>query len=194
MGWYKFRCVAIEETEHWCLDADHPAHGLPAFGIYLFREGEATYCCSLTPSQWCEWIQNQFVIRQSVYDALEESGELEKVYDLEHDNGDDGYYGFPVRDPSSKRDSPYISEPITIRLAQADYEDREAMDRAAWEEAREHFSGNFPSIPVLDADVYYVERAKRRAERPEVLPLFEAGDVPHPAQLAPASVIQSLHA
>jgi hypothetical protein len=52
-----FRTYAADETEHWNL-ADTPLAGVPMFGLYAFKEGERTYCCSLTPSSWAIALEN----------------------------------------------------------------------------------------------------------------------------------------
>lgn len=56
---FGFRVFASDETEHWNL-AGTPLAGARCFGLYLIREGERTYCCSLTPSSWAEALQNVF--------------------------------------------------------------------------------------------------------------------------------------
>jgi hypothetical protein len=52
-----FRTFANDETENWNLDAT-PLAGVPIFGLYAFKQGERTYCCSLTPSSWAIALEN----------------------------------------------------------------------------------------------------------------------------------------
>lgn len=54
-----FRTYAVDETAHWSLEGT-PLAGVPVFGLYLIKEGEATYCCSLTPSSWAVNLENVF--------------------------------------------------------------------------------------------------------------------------------------
>lgn len=54
-----FRTFANEETEHWNLEGT-PLAGVPVFGLYMFKEEERTYCCSLTPSSWAINLENVF--------------------------------------------------------------------------------------------------------------------------------------
>jgi len=56
---FGFRTYAADETEHWDLSGT-PLAGVPVFGLYLFREGEATHLCSFTPSSWAVHLENIF--------------------------------------------------------------------------------------------------------------------------------------
>lgn len=52
-----FRTFASDETENWNLEGT-PLAGVPIFGLYAFKQGERTYCCSLTPSSWAIALEN----------------------------------------------------------------------------------------------------------------------------------------
>lgn len=126
MKTYHFRLVAFDETRYW---ATLPSDCSQAFGTYLFCEGEATHCCSLTPSSWCEPIENVFA-------GLDPNDAF--VEDNLFTGMDDGIYT-PFINPA-KRPS-WVSRAIEF-----DAEDRED----AWEQAREYFRGNAVSIPIVD--------------------------------------------
>lgn len=52
-----FRTILVDETEHW---SGLPAGCTRAAGLYLFREGEATYTASATPASWCVLLRHVF--------------------------------------------------------------------------------------------------------------------------------------
>lgn len=63
-----FRVIARDETEYW---PSPPSRQV--FGLYIFREGEATYCCSLTPASWCEGTVNVGVPEGPEYEGLSDN-------------------------------------------------------------------------------------------------------------------------
>lgn len=162
---YKFRCIAVDETENWFFteEQEHILHGVPAFGVYLYREGEATYCCSLSPSTWCEFLHNVFLTDSEEQDEATE----DLVFLNGHENN---HYRNYIRDHKK----PYISTNCyEIVLERKEYASLEEMSEAAWEAAREYFQGNWPDIRVLmqSADEYH--RKQRETARAINLPVWE---------------------
>lgn len=94
-----FRTFANDETEHWNL-AGTPLEGVPVFGLYMFKEGERTYCCSLTPSSWAVNLENVFCYPdQDGLPAVNGYGQtaVEAYMDREnpaYEGLDDCYFGF----------------------------------------------------------------------------------------------------
>lgn len=56
---FGFRTYASNDSGHWYLE-ETPLKGVPVFGLYLIREDEASYICSLTPSSRADFLQNVF--------------------------------------------------------------------------------------------------------------------------------------
>ncbi|AFU87894.1 hypothetical protein CcrColossus_gp024 [Caulobacter phage CcrColossus] len=94
-----FRTYAVNDTEHWNL-AGTPLEGVPAYSLYLIREGEQTYMCSLTPSSYAYGIQNVFLYPdQEGLPAVNEYGQtaVEAYMDAEnpeYEAVEDTYFGY----------------------------------------------------------------------------------------------------
>lgn len=193
-----FRVIAIDETEHWdaALLAKH--HIAKAFCLYLFREGEGTHCCSMSPSSWCVALSNEFifdfdldpslrpaVIDQNIYlsqnwqsyscDVLELIREIPGNKGLSSEALDDCYFDF-IR--VSNTDARRISEPVTFTFRASDYKGGskgEEYRDAVWETAREWFSGNAMHPAILDPATYLAyevdQVAKLRAKNEPPLSL-----------------------
>lgn len=129
---YTFRLIAYNETEYWLR---LPPECKKVYGVYLFCEGEATHVCSLTPSSWCEFIENVFI-------GLNPENMF--AVDNENEDGDEPGSYFHFIDPACIPDR--VSKPIEF---EADYRDD------AWEQARDYFQSNRQSIPIVDRE--YVE-------------------------------------
>lgn len=134
-----FRTYANDETEHWSLEGT-PLDGVPVFGLYLIREGEATYCCSLTPSSWAVSIENVFCYPdQSDLPKVNAYGQtaLEAYMDAENperEGLDDCYFGyFGDRDTLDKReaDKGDVSERISFDIRVLDVDLSTLKDHAA---------------------------------------------------------------
>lgn len=135
MAKHTFRLYAVNDTQYWNFPDDHPLKGVTAWSVYLFEEGVGTYCCSLTPSSWCEFIENRFDV---------DTDTLAMVSEHEYD-GEDAYFEF-IRLPEKAR---FVSAPVEVEIDDED-EDEEGGGTRAWEEAREHFQGNYACIPAID--------------------------------------------
>lgn len=115
----KFRAIRFNETHHWNLPA--VLAGCQVFGVYVFAVGEATYCCSLTPSSWVEFLWNEVVAPSDVSEEMQR--EIEK---LQFETGGEGGYYVPfIRDYSNCS------------------EERECEN---WDDANESFHANYPSF------------------------------------------------
>lgn len=176
---FTFRAYAVDETDHWCLD-DTILAGVPAFGVYLILEDEATHICSFERSSRAEFLHNVFL--------TETEEQHEEAGDLIHESGGEwtSYFGFVDCQAKAKR--PYLSERHHFTLDSRDYdldpeEYQEHRQRAlrwespqkaaatarynclreyAWEVAREWMSCNQPSIPVIDdPDAYEAHRRRK---------------------------------
>lgn len=95
-----FRTYAVDETENWTLPKSHALHGLPVFGLYAFREGERTYCCSTSPDSWCIALENVFLYPdQDDYEGKRDAyGQtpIEQALDdgITSEGLDDSYFSF----------------------------------------------------------------------------------------------------
>lgn len=160
-----FYTTAINETEYWCADT-LKKHGIKAaFGLYLFREGEATHVCSITPASWCEWMQNAFIFEDTATEAQREAAQ-----DLEYENGGEGgQYVTPMRD-RAKLDSRFIAGPVVVDHSDVDSDpeaDADSFHSEIWEAAREGWNGS-PDEPLILWDGVFDEwetgkQAARRA-------------------------------
>lgn len=175
----KFWTIAKDETHNW--DAEVLArNGIrAAFGLYLIREGEATYCCEITPSSAAEFLGNRFVMEDA-------DSEWDDPEGLESNDGGCGGVSYlqPMIRPET-HDSRFIAGPIEVTAE--DMEDRGEYwegdpDRAAWEAARESWNANPDEPGILwDAtfDAWQAElSAKRRAENVPPLSGRGAGMLP----------------
>lgn len=119
-----FRLIAFDETTFW--------DGLPdectqVFGVYLFKEGEATYCAAISPSSWCEFIENVFIGLDNDHDFVE----------ADRFTGESGYRQFIDVDNPKWRLS-------THRIVVDDLDE----DESAWNVALESAQSNPPYIPL----------------------------------------------
>ncbi len=126
---FGFRTYAPEQTDSWNLGAT-PAAGARCFGLYLIREGERTYCCSMSPDSWAINLQNIVCLpstdagTQGSYDRT--AGEAYREdQGLEHESLDDCYFGY-LGDSAeldarmaSKRDVS-ARESFTVRVGDVD--------------------------------------------------------------------------
>lgn len=140
MAKHIFRLYAVNDTQYWNFPDDHPLKGVTAWSVYLFEEGVGTYCCSLTPSSWCEFIENRFEI--DISDLDYDHPAMRALEEFEYE-GQDNYYEF-VRLPEKAR---FVSDPCEVEI---DDEDEDEHHTEAWEEAREYFRGNYACIPAVD--------------------------------------------
>lgn len=132
-----FRCVQNDETKFWHFDPScHPTPppGTKIFGIYMFCEGEATYCCSLTPSSFMMCVSFETdapdgPFRDYFYDEL-------NIHLHESD-----HYAEFIRDVSQHKNVSVSSFDVEIDDDEDDYQRAKA-----WEEAREYFQGNAPQF------------------------------------------------
>lgn len=176
-----FRTIAYRETENWDFEVLAKHKIREAFGLYLFREGEATHICSFTPNSRCDFLSNEFIFAD---DATEE--DRDNAYsDLSQEGGDaSGYFDFI---DLARIDQRKVSERITVNLDGRTFEGGlrgDAYLDAIWDEAREYVSDNGLEPAILSPSVFdgwdAEQMARRRAEnRPplcgtEVLPLFAA--------------------
>ena len=168
---FTFRVYATDQTEFWELGPDHPLTGRTAWGIYFFCEGEATHLCSLTPSSRCDWLRNQFDLPADYDTDSNESAELEgnsggewttyfgfirprdcRDYvsgrytwtldsaDYENCGRSDGFTSEDVRRAAAE----LIADGRPTQFAYAKAR-RDLLRNAAYELAREYFSGNHVS-------------------------------------------------
>lgn len=186
-----FRTVALDETDNWDAGFLADNHIAVAFGLYLFREDERTYCCDTSPSTWCECLQNVFIFDFEIdpearIRLLEEHPDLgseadpfetyrSRVIDsgLEHENLQDSdcYISFiDVKHYDPRK----ISGPIEFDIDEDEHgtsgnekmnSESESYSKAAWEEAREYVSGNSVEPSILCPDVYLEYQADKRKER-----------------------------
>lgn len=130
-----FRTVAFDETKFW---SDLPEGCTKVYGLYLFKEGEATHCCSLTQSSWCEFLENVFIGLDGEHPFVEEYR-----YD---DGGEAGSY-FSFIDPDKYGD--HVSEPIEFENDRDDFDSDDEAREDLWEQAREYVRGNALEPPCL---------------------------------------------
>ncbi len=143
METFEFAIIAQDITEHWNLPADSLVKDCQVFCLSMFRVGEATYCCSLTPSSYVDDRENLFINRDGSPLTDAQRVELDHT-GYEYESLDGSYIGY-IR-PERIADNKLIGDICEIELDPADYEDsdegREAMLRDAWQEAREEMSAN----------------------------------------------------
>ncbi len=140
---FEFAIIAQDITEHWNLPDDSTLKDCQKFCLSMFRIGEATYVCSLTPASYVDDMENAFLNPNGAPLSDEQMDELDRE-GYQYEALDHDYTGYikPDRVGNDKR----IGEICVIELDPADYEDsdegREAMRRDAWQEAREEMSAN----------------------------------------------------
>lgn len=127
-----FRTVAFDETEYW---SDLPEGCTKVFGLYLFCEGERTYCCEIRPSSWCEFMRHVFIGLDYDHPFVEEH---------EYDNDEYGMYVHLI-DPAKLGDC--VSEPRefendVVLASDDEYEEFTKEQRKADDEAREEGRGD----------------------------------------------------
>jgi hypothetical protein len=162
----------VQETHAW--DSEWLAeHGVrAAFGLYLVKAGEATFCCEITPSSRADWLSNAFVLAD---DAPEDDSERESA---EYEGGDSTYLRFFDPAEHDSRFFAALGDPLE------ECPDHVTDDASQWDIAREWQSTN-PLEPAIlwteTFDLWEAEQtAKRRAENRapldhlDQLPLFAA--------------------
>lgn len=125
---HRFRVIRLNEAEYWNIEL--PEGCIAAYGLYVFKEGEATHLCSLTPSSFCAFIGNDFEGLYNEHPFVEENLNA----------GDDMYREF-----ISDFDKPWISK--AIEIAEDTEEDPQEDSDNAWEQAIEYFQGNYANFP-----------------------------------------------
>ena len=130
-----FRTVAFDETALW---RDLPKGCTRVFGLYLFCEGERTYCCSLTPSSWCEFLENVFIGLDNAHPFVEEH-QFYNGWESGH------YVSFIDVEKLSNR----VSEPIEFENDRDDFDSDDEAREDLWEQAREYVRGNALEPPCL---------------------------------------------
>lgn len=205
---FTFRAFAVDQTDSWVLEKT-PLEGVPAFGVYVICEGEATHLCSLDASTRADFLYNAFLYPTEDEAAHEEAG------DLMHEDGGEGttYFGYV----DCKRSSDYVSTPlrVTVDTRDLDYSPhdyaasvaawkdkgntlqeahalaRRSMARdAAWEEATEALNADCRHIPVTDEPAAYERHRRRKVmaqarsdERYASPTLFASAGVPLPLEM-----------
>lgn len=119
----EFFLLARDETEYWDQEYLAKFGTTKASGIYLIKNGERTYCCSLSPSSWAVFIDNEFILEDPDADDYPED-----------DSGSDGstYLSFTPHNPNNPRHSALFT--VDGRLSSDN----------AWVEAEEHARCNPP--------------------------------------------------
>lgn len=142
MKTYQFAVKAFDQTTFWELPEDSTLKGCLKYMLGLFRIGEATYCCSLTPSSYVIDLENLFLNPDGSYFSEEQEREMDRE-GYSHEGLDHGYYGYI--DPDRVADNPLIGDILEIEVDPEEYADKEEMDRAAWDAALEEVSANSAS-------------------------------------------------
>ena len=190
----RFHVVAIRETENYDAATLADMNVREAFGLYLIREGEATYACSLTPSSAARFIGNRFIIVDDA-DVIEaEHWTVEDKRREAETEGDIGAWEYISYIDVAKFDSRFITHDETVKTkrevrewaadANIPCKTDEEFHNALWECAWSTVEQGGPCEPdILDDDTFNAweaeQAAKRRAEmRPvldrDPLPLFAA--------------------
>lgn len=209
---YDFRLYAVDQTDSWNLE-DTPLHGVPAFGVYIILEGEATHICSFEANSRGDFLENRFLYPLGDDDhdpAHEQAGDLA----YENDGQWTSYFGFV----DCARQGDYVSARTRIVIDSRDVEinaddyaaslekalrwespqsahasaRRDACRDAAWEAAREAFQGDYEAIPVTDDAAAYERHRRRqllaqaRADARYAAPnLFDRAGIELPLELQP---------
>lgn len=137
-----FRVIAIDETEHW---GGLPDECTAVYGLYLFRVGEATHVCSLSPSTRLDFLYNAFV-------GIERDDPFAEQY--EYDNGGEATTYTAYLDPDKLPSNIRVSEGREFDDAgehDEDEQDKARSNEWLWEQAAESFESDPPYIRVLES-------------------------------------------
>lgn len=91
-----FRTYAVDDSAHWNLGGT-PLEGVPAYSLYLIREEERTYMCSLTASTYAYGIQNVFLYPVQEEESDDGQTAVESYIEdenLEYEGVEDTYFGY----------------------------------------------------------------------------------------------------
>ncbi len=132
-----FYIVHIDETEYWGMAR------LPGvkrmWGIYLVDKSRVTYCCSLIPSYWLQWIAYDEEFEAHVEPDSKEWNEAD--WEVSQVVGTDGYYNCKDID----RDSPKMKvEPVEWGVK--DWWDADEYDYSTEDGYDEMFQEAYDSI------------------------------------------------
>lgn len=120
MSEHKFFLFARDETQYWQL----PKGATKAWGIYIVKEGEASFCAAIQPSSYAVCTRNEFE-----GDIQWEHEEQQFEYENMHGVGEGEYFR-------------YIDYATTV-FKKSDLKTVEAeTSEEAWAEAIEYFAGN----------------------------------------------------
>lgn len=136
---YEFAIIAQETTSFWNLPDDSTLKDCRMFTLSMFRVGERTHVCSLSPSTYVVDMENVFYNRDGSPLSDEQISELDRA-GLQYEGLDDSYIGFV--NPDVIGSNPKVGDIYWNEYDPTDYEDRDAMDREAWQDAREEMSAN----------------------------------------------------
>lgn len=130
-----FRAIALDETGYWNLPSE--LNDCRVYGVYFYREGDATYCCSMLPSSWLEPLENVF-IRADGQPLTDEQSAI--AGELAHEGLEGQYRAFLRSD--SRGFVATVSEPREFEI------DPDDSDQQVWGDARESFQANAPSLNI----------------------------------------------
>lgn len=140
---FEFAVIAQETTYFWNLPEDSTLRHCRMFCLSMFRVGERTHVCSLTPSTYIDDLENIFINRDESLLTEAQAEEIDRE-GYQYESLDHSYIGYV--NPDKIADNPMVGDIYWTELDPADYEDsdegREAMLRDAWEEARDEISAN----------------------------------------------------
>ena len=139
MSTERFLVLAADETKYWNSKALKRCGIRQVFCLHLIREGEATFCCSMTPSSWAVPVRNVFIFTADASPDMRERVLIE----LEYEGLGAGAY-FPFASFSKCR--PGTARAFEIDLDETEFEDteegQEAYRDAAWDQALEYVQTN----------------------------------------------------
>lgn len=204
-----FRPIAFATTDDWVADAfkGTRAENCFIFEVCIYREGEHTYCCELTPSYWCERVDSvgdgtQFVRRSDgetdIYAGIDDEYALDAARTAVEDivtranvGNDVGsyrhYHSIDAMNPIFL--GPAFEVEIDEDDLDADPADEDAFKQAvhdaAWEAAREALrtgAGQAWPIPALHTPGVYLEHRRAMAAKAVAreLDAISAASNPHP--------------
>lgn len=65
----KVNAIKLEETSYWNLDLIEGGDKIEKiWGVYIYEPESGTYCCSLFPSYWFEFIEHVFELKEEFKD------------------------------------------------------------------------------------------------------------------------------